>query len=457
MPLEIKWDRSPWWYARYVREGRKLCVKLDVRIEGVPPASKKLSDSGDKLFEKSRAQAELRFSQFMEDLTGSLTKEDLVKRVIAIRRGGKMETVLLTEMFAAWHALPRKKNLSKRYVSQARSWISAFVAFVAKEQPSAKHMADVSVNSAEDFMALEENRGSTPKTYNDWLILLRSVFKRLKNKATLLQNPFEDLPLKDLETIGQSPYSPDDLAMIIKAVMKPEHDFIRPIIFAAMCTAMRRGDCCRLKWADIDPTIRFIVVKTAKKGSLATIPIFPLLQEEIRRRLPRKGKFVFPEAEVQYSKNADHITDLCDKVLADAGFFDADTEGLPGHRGNRQAHREIGLRKARVHGMHSFRVTWVTLALTAGVPMELVRKVTSHQSVEVVLKCYFKPGQEALSHELSEKMPRVFTLEPGVLQIAAGANPMPDMSAVRGALESMTVENWHEVRDRLLKQLKTDS
>ena len=457
MSLEIKWDRSPWWYARYVREGRKLCVKLDVRIEGVPPASKMLSDSGDALFEKSRAKAELRFSQFIEDLTGSLTKEDLVKRVIAIRRGGKKETVLLTDMFAAWHALPRKKNLSKRYVSQAKSWISTFVSFVAKKQPSAKHMADVEVNTAEEFMALEENRGSTPKTYNDWLILLRSVFKRLKNKATLMLNPFEDLPLKESETIGQSPFSTDDLAMIIKAVMKPEHDFIRPIVIAVMCTAMRRGDCCRLKWADVDPTFRFIVVKTAKKGRLAIIPIFPLLQEEIRRRLPRKGKFVFPEAELQYSRNPDHITDLCDRVLTDAGFFDADTEGLPGHRGNRQALREKGLRKARVHGMHSFRVTWVTLALTNNVPMELVRRVTSHQSVEVVLKCYFKPGQEALSRELTEKMPRVFTLGSDVIDIAATTNPALNTSTIRSALESMTDENWHGVRDGLLDRLKTGS
>ena len=278
MPLEIKWNRSPWWYARYVREGRKLCVKLDVRIEGAPPESKKLSDSGDALFEKSRAKAELRFSQFLEDLNGSLTKEDLVKRVMAIRRGGKMETVMLADMFATWLASPRRKKLAERYVSQAKSRIEAFVDFVAKEQPSARHMADVDVNTAERFMAIEEIRGSAPKTYNDLLVLLRSVFNKLKTKATLMLNPFEDFPLKDPETIGQSPFSTDDLAAIINAAKKPEHDFIRPILFAAMCTAMRRGDCCCLKWAAVDPTIRFILVKTSKGGRSrydTDIPVAP--------------------------------------------------------------------------------------------------------------------------------------------------------------------------------------
>ena len=56
--------------------------------------------------------------------------------------------------------------------------------------------------------------------------------------------------------------------------------------------------------------------------------------------------------------------------------------------------REDSERRASVRDFHSFRVTWVTLALTAGVPVELVQKVTGHKTVEVVLKHYFQPGRE---------------------------------------------------------------
>jgi hypothetical protein len=47
-----------------------------------------------------------------------------------------------------------------------------------------------------------------------------------------------------------------------------------------------------------------------------------------------------------------------------------------------------------VRDFHSFRVTWVTLALTAGVPLELVQKVTGHKTTDIVLKHYFQPGLE---------------------------------------------------------------
>ena len=57
-----------------------------------------------------------------------------------------------------------------------------------------------------------------------------------------------------------------------------------------------------------------------------------------------------------------------------------------------QAARPNGLRRASIRDFHSFRVTWITLALAAGVPLELVQRVTGHRTVEVVMKHYFRRG-----------------------------------------------------------------
>ena len=51
------------------------------------------------------------------------------------------------------------------------------------------------------------------------------------------------------------------------------------------------------------------------------------------------------------------------------------------------------LRRGSVRGFHSFWVTWITLALAAGVPLELVQRVTGHKTVEVVTTHYFHPDQ----------------------------------------------------------------
>ena len=71
--------------------------------------------------------------------------------------------------------------------------------------------------------------------------------------------------------------------------------------------------------------------------------------------------------------------------------------------------REGSERRASVRDFHSFRVTWVTLALTAGVPLELVQKVTGHKTTDIVLKHYFQPGREDFRQALQSAMPRLLT------------------------------------------------
>jgi hypothetical protein len=49
------------------------------------------------------------------------------------------------------------------------------------------------------------------------------------------------------------------------------------------------------------------------------------------------------------------------------------------------------------------------MALTAGVPMELVRRVTGHSTVEIVLKHYFRPKREEFRHALEASLPKALT------------------------------------------------
>jgi hypothetical protein len=71
--------------------------------------------------------------------------------------------------------------------------------------------------------------------------------------------------------------------------------------------------------------------------------------------------------------------------------------------------RKQGQRAASILDWHAMRTTWVTLALSAGVPLELVRRVTGHATVEIVLKHYFRPGKEQFRAALADAMPVVLT------------------------------------------------
>lgn len=71
--------------------------------------------------------------------------------------------------------------------------------------------------------------------------------------------------------------------------------------------------------------------------------------------------------------------------------------------------RAQGLNAASIYDFHALRTTWVTIALTNGVDMELVRLVTGHQTVKVVLEHYYKPRREELRAALQNALPDVLT------------------------------------------------
>jgi len=122
--------------------------------------------------------------------------------------------------------------------------------------------------------------------------------------------------------------------------------------------------------------------------------------------------------------------------------------------------RKHGLRRASVRDFHSFRVTWVTLALTAGVPLELVQKVTGHKTTDIVLKHYFQPGREAFRSALNAAMPKLLmsgsgaetvkpqTLKPGVKK---------QDKAILAILERSTAKTWKQDQARVLEMLKGKS
>jgi len=73
------------------------------------------------------------------------------------------------------------------------------------------------------------------------------------------------------------------------------------------------------------------------------------------------------------------------------------------------AKRNLGQRAGSVRDWHALRSTFVTLALGAGVPIELVKRITGHATVDVILSHYFRPDREAFRASLTNAMPEVLT------------------------------------------------
>ena len=135
------------------------------------------------------------------------------------------------------------------------------------------------------------------------------------------QNPFKKIPTQESETIFRKPYTEEELQQILTT--SENHPFIRPIIVLGIMTAMRRGDCCLLKWEDVDLHSNFIKVKTSKTGAMVEIPIWPTLRAELLKAQQSTKKlegYVYPEQAKMYQENPDGITFRIKRVLNEAGF-----------------------------------------------------------------------------------------------------------------------------------------
>jgi hypothetical protein len=95
-------------------------------------------------------------------------------------------------------------------------------------------------------------------------------------------------------------------------------------------------------------------------------------------------------------------------------------------------------------------VSWVTVALTAGVPLEIVQRVTGHRTTDIVLKHYFQPGREDFRRTLAMRLPALL----GDRSLAGGAEF--DVTVLRAKLTAMEDPSWRHIRDELLSRLPTE-
>jgi hypothetical protein len=77
------------------------------------------------------------------------------------------------------------------------------------------------------------------------------------------------------------------------------------------------------------------------------------------------------------------------------------------------------------------------------VPLELVQKVTGHQTTDIVLKHYFQPGREDFRAALHNAMPQLMM-----------NGQQSQREQIRDIVEGMTVKTLKRDKERILQLLK---
>ena len=131
-----------------------------------------------------------------------------------------------------------------------------------------------------------------------------------------------NLPKKTESPVHRRPFDGKELDAIYAAAREVDPE-LYPVLVAAACTALRRGDVCRLRWDGVDLEEDFVTVKTTKTGETVEIPIFPPFRAVLEEALGKRKKgvpYVWPKIALAYARNADNLNGRLGRILAVAGF-----------------------------------------------------------------------------------------------------------------------------------------
>ena len=490
------------WSGRFMVCGKRRKVTL-CRWAGTPPAAP--GEAGDAAFERSRERARKMLAEARAEWHDAGEMEKDRQRVYQIRYRRRVDRVKIADLGERWEAMPHKVDLTEGRRERVLAVLGRFASFMATHFPRTTEAGALEAKHFKAFLEDVEASGVSARTWNDYLSILRGVLAKVDAGSSGFMEYLAHLPKKTEMQVHRRPFDAAELDAILAAAAEVDTE-LRPVIVAAVCTALRRGDVCRLRWSDVDLAGGFVIVKTTKTGEVVEIPILPPFRDvlEDANKARRRGvPYVWPRIAMAYARNPNDLDKRLRRVLAAAGFMrpeaaanaaggkyeaPADAEAaavlledgmaragwtakrkakarqvlalhFEGKNGKEIAEAlEIGKgavsdylhamedvgrmalvsapkagtlagpavitlaemkegepRKHRgsLCGWHAFRTTFCTLALAAGMSMDLLRTITGHRTAEIVLKYYNRPRREQIRAMMARAMP---------LAIGAGAS-----------------------------------
>ncbi len=303
---------SRWWYGSYLINGKRKAANLHVEVRGTPPGD--TEEYGTVQYERSRAEAEAALTAMLAEINSNKSTEELAQAVHKARTGRRVDSYNLHDLPRLWEDIPRNKPVSEGHRKRSISRINDFIEWMQKHFPDIKRLDHLGLDHARSFMNGQEKRGITPRTWNFILTIMKTACRRGESTA------FDDIPQKPLETVHRIPFTPEELQDVLTAAQSDS--LVYPLVVTAACTAMRKGDCCRLQWKSVDLQSGFVTVKTSKTGRTVDIPLADLLRAEIKKQSGNGSEYVFPELAKRYYSDDTYLTKRFKKILVKAGFHD---------------------------------------------------------------------------------------------------------------------------------------
>ena len=302
--------------------------------------------------------------------------------------------------------------------------------WLAEKHPDLAFLRDLTPTIASDFM---KTRNSSPNTYNKTLTFMKSFFEVLKEPGRIEANPFVKIKRKRAKTESRRPLTVEEL----QTVLTEAAGDLEVLLALGTFTGLRLGDCCTLKWGDVDfaaGVIRRIPNKTRSRQTTpkpVVVGISPMLAS-LLNETPQKSRrgYVLPTVADQYLKDETAITKSIQAHFEACGI---------------KTHREgtgkgTGKRAVVEVGFHSLRHTYVTLHAERGTPQAVVQAIVGHSNPQMT------QSYTHISEGVARRLSGVINLDSDK---KSHKEPLPTWAVE--ILKGMTARNWKAIKRELLQ------
>ncbi len=347
----------------------------------------------------------------------------------------------IAQVWSAFLASSNRPDSGVNTLYQYECQWGRFTNWVKENHPEFITLREITRPIAEEYAANLSNGGLSPNTYNKHLGLLTLLFRVLKDKARLVENPWEIIQRKRLVTHSRRELTVEEL----RKVCQSADGELRVMLALGVYSGLRLGDCATLRWGEVDlarDLIRRIPNKTARtKPHAVHVPIHPSLKAMlVAIPAANRGMYVLPGMAALYIKRIDAVTDKVQAHFKACGV--TIWKSGTGPRSNKGGRAVIEV------GFHSLRHSFVSLCRANNAPLAVVESIVGH-STPAMTRHYTHVGEVAASAAVA--------LLPAVLDDAKTETPKrkPEtvLAQIRGLVEAITGKNWKRQKATLLSLL----
>lgn len=303
----------------------------------------------------------------------------------------------------AWHHYemsPNRRDIAQATLNSKRMVWMGFARWMEHNHIEIGHLAEVTEEAVAEYLS-EFRCHHAATTYNNHVCTLREIFRTLAEKAGVTRDPWAGVCLRADDSVSRRELTVDEVERLYDAASKEGAEW-KLLFMTGIYTGLRLGDCCRLKWENVNlerGVIQVIPEKTKKHahGKPVTIPIHPSLMAELRiAREEGKGKreekelldcFVNPVVADLYLNRNWMLDDVLRKIFTAANI-------------TMSVRMQGRSRRSVLASFHSLRHTFVSLSANAGVPLPVVQSIVGHCSTAMT-RHYYHENEDVLRQAVS--------------------------------------------------------